>query len=226
MAKLILLRHGASLWNELNLFTGWVDIPLSQKGVQEALSAGRLLADTPIDAIFTSTLMRSLQTAMLVMSEHRSGKVPVLAHKEEGMFKNWSSIYSTKILPDCIPITQSWQLNERMYGKLQGMNKQEARDLFGEELVHIWRRSYNVPPPDGESLEMTAKRSIPYFKEKIVPLLESGSNLLIAAHGNSLRSIVMDLENLTAEEIISVEIPTGIPAIYSYEQGVFKKHAN
>ncbi len=117
----------------------------------------------------------------------------------------------------------AWQLNERMYGKLQGLNKQEMKERFGEEQVHLWRRSFDVAPPGGESLEMTAKRSIPYFQEKILPLLKEGKNVLISAHGNSLRSILMFLENLSKEELLKLEIPTGAALTYTYNEGKFSK---
>lgn len=223
MPKLIMLRHGQSEWNRLNLFTGWVDIPLSKLGVEESIKAGKKIADIPIDIIFTSTLIRGQMTAMLAMNEHKSGKVPVVLHTGEGKMEEWSKIYSKEAEGTCVPVICAWQLNERMYGKLQGLNKQETREKYGEEQVKIWRRSYNVAPPDGESLEMTAQRSIPYFKERIVPYLERGKNVFISAHGNSLRSIAMVLDNLSHEQVVHLEIPTGLPIIYNYDNGKWVK---
>jgi 2,3-bisphosphoglycerate-dependent phosphoglycerate mutase len=218
MGKLILLRHGASVWNDLNLFTGWVDIPLSSKGIGESLKAGKALAGVPIDVIFTSSLMRAQQTAMLAMSVHQGDKVPRMLHPKGGRLEAWGTVYSTEAEERCIPVVAAWQLNERMYGELQGMNKQEARERFGEEQVHRWRRSYKECPPGGESLEMTAVRTLPYFRETVLPYLRQGKNVLIAAHGNSLRSIVMDLENLSEEAVVKLEIPTGVPLIYTYDK--------
>lgn len=223
-AKLILLRHGASLWNEKNIFTGWVDIPLSSKGIEESFQAGKKIADIPIDIIFTSSLIRAQMTAMLAMSVHAGEKVPCIIHAE-GKLKEWAEIHSEETKKDCVPVHVAWQLNERMYGELQGMNKDEMREKFGADQVQIWRRSFDVPPPEGESLEMTAARSIPYFQEKILPLLNKGKNVLISAHGNSLRSIVMYLDKLTKEQVVNLEMATGAPVIYTFEAGNWHKDA-
>lgn len=223
MSKLILLRHGQSQWNLMNLFTGWVDIPLSQKGIEEALAAGRQICDIPIDLIFTTTLVRAQMTAFLAMSEHRSGKIPVVLHPGEGKLEEWSQIYSEEALRHTIPVVRCWELNERMYGELQGLNKAETAERFGAEQVKLWRRSYDVAPPHGESLEMTAARSIPYFQNNVVPHLLKGSNVLIVAHGNSLRSIIMVLDGLTKDEVIHLELPTGIPVLYNCQDGKFTK---
>lgn len=223
MVKLILMRHGQSQWNLNNLFTGWVDIPLSSKGIQEALEGGLQIKDEPIDIIFTSTLIRAQMTAMLAMTEHHSGKVPVILHQGEKKLEEWSQIYSESALAQTIPVIRAWELNERMYGELQGVNKDELRKRYGNEQVQIWRRSFAVPPPSGESLEMTAARSIPYFKNMIVPCLEKGQNVFVAAHGNSLRSIIMYLDGLSQDEVVSLELPTGLPVIYTYDNGQFTK---
>ncbi len=215
MAKIIMLRHGASVWNEWNLFTGWVDIPLSQKGIEESLAAGKKISSIAVDVIFVSTLVRAMQTAMLAMSLHASGKVPYILHPDQ----EWSFIHSEESRKKCIPVYTAWQLNERMYGDLQGMNKQEMREKFGDEKVLLWRRSDEVAPPGGESLKMTAERTLPYFREMIVPQLKLGKNVLVSAHGNSLRSIIMELDGLSTEEVVSLEIPTGVPLVYAYENG-------
>jgi 2,3-bisphosphoglycerate-dependent phosphoglycerate mutase len=205
------------------LFTGWVDIPLSPKGIQESLEAGKKIAHIPIDLIFVSSLVRAQETAMLAMSVHQSGKVPLVLHPGGGRLEEWAKIYSEHSEKLCIPVATAWQLNERMYGELQGKNKQEMREKYGDEQVHIWRRSFDVAPPNGESLKMTTERSIPYFKEKIVPHLEQGKNVLIAAHGNSLRGIVMVLDGLSSDEVVKLEIPTGVPLFYTYQNGKWIK---
>jgi len=193
MTILVLIRHGQSVWNATNRFTGWTDVELSQKGEIEAATAGEQLADVRFDVVHTSALMRAQRTAEIVMSKNRvSGEI------------------STK---------QDERLNERHYGDLQGLNKAETAEIHGAEQVHIWRRSFDVPPPGGESLEMTAERTIPYFIEEIIPDLGSGMNVLVAAHGNSLRSIVMHIEGISPEDITSLEIPTGVPMQYKFDDG-------
>ena len=222
-SKLILIRHGQSYWNKRNIFTGWVDVPLSPKGIKEALSAGKSVSHIPFDMIFTSSLVRAQMTAMLMMSVHESSKTPVFMHSGEGKIQSWGKSANESFKESTIPVIPAWQLNERMYGNLQGFDKDEMREKFGEEQIKIWRRSFDVAPPEGESLEMTAKRSIPYFEKEVLPFLHSGKNVLIAAHGNSLRSIVMDLDNLSKEEVLSLEIPTGEPLCYHFASGHFKK---
>ncbi|SRR5581483_354940 len=214
-AKLILMRHGQSEWNKLNLFTGWVDIPLSVKGVEEAVEGGKKIADLPIDIIFTSSLIRAQMTAMLAMLNHSSGKVPVIQHPKGSKLQEWAAVYSDTAKNSCIPVYCAAELNERMYGKLQGLNKQETSDKFGAAQVQLWRRSFDQAPPDGESLEMTAARTIPYFMEEILPLLKQGKNIFISAHGNSLRSIVMFLEGLSKDQVVALELATGEPLIYT-----------
>ncbi len=223
MGKLVMMRHGQSEWNRLNLFTGWVDIPLSTLGIQESLEAGKKIADIPIDLIFVSSLIRAQMTAMLAMSVHRGGKVPCLLHPHEGLLEEWAKIYSPEAEKACIPVIQAWELNERMYGQLQGMNKQETMDKFGKEQVQLWRRSFDLPPPEGESLAMTAERALPYFKQRIVPHLEQGKNVLISAHGNSLRAIVMFLDGLSKEQVLHLELATGEPLIYEYYGGGWRR---
>ena len=193
MTILVLIRHGQSVWNATNRFTGWTDVELSEKGEIEAATAGEQLADVRFDVVHTSALTRAQRTAEIVMSKNLgSGEIP------------------TK---------QDERLNERHYGDLQGLNKAETAEIHGAEQVHIWRRSFDVPPPGGESLEMTAERTIPYFVEEIIPDLGSGMNVLVAAHGNSLRSIVMYIEAISPEDITSLEIPTGVPMYYKFDDG-------
>lgn len=220
-AALILVRHGESLWNEKNLFTGCVDVPLTKKGVEEAIEAGKRISNIPVDMIFTSALIRAQMTAMLAMTQHRRKKVPVIMHNESDQAKAWSQIFSEETKKQTIPVIAAWQLNERMYGELQGLNKQETADRYGKEKVHEWRRSYDIPPPNGESLEMCAERAVAYFREHIEPQLLSGKHVMIAAHGNSLRSIIMYLDKLTSQEVISLELSTGIPMLYIFKEGKF-----
>ncbi|XP_042030492.1 2,3-bisphosphoglycerate-dependent phosphoglycerate mutase 1-like isoform X2 [Salvia splendens] len=215
------VEHGESMWNEKNLFTGCVDVPLTKKGVEEAIEAGKRISNIPVDMIYTSSLIRAQMTAMLAMTEHRRKKVPIILHDENEQARVWSQIFSKDTKKQCIPVVTAWQLNERMYGELQGLNKQETADRYGTEQVHVWRRSYDTPPPNGESLEMCAERAVAYFKEFIQPQLLSGKNVMIAAHGNSLRSIIMYLDKLTSQEVISLELSTGIPMLYIFKEGRF-----
>lgn len=223
MSQLILLRHGQSEWNKRNLFTGWVDIPLSQEGIDEAFSAGDDIKDIPIDIIITTTLIRAQMTAVLAMTRHLSGKVPVILHVGEGKLETQAKIYGHEAQEHVIPVLRCWELNERAYGELQGLNKAETAEKFGADQVKLWRRSYDVAPPGGESLEMTAARSIPYFEENIVPLLKQGKNVLVCAHGNSLRSIIMHLDGLSKDQVVHLELATGFPVIYDYGNGNFVK---
>ncbi len=216
---LILLRHGQSVWNKENLFTGWVDIPMSEEGIKEASAAGEKIKEIPIDVIFTSSLIRAQMTIPFALYRHKSGKIPVFVHPGQGKLDEWGQVYSEEAKKSLIPVFQAWELNERMYGRLQGLNKAETAKKFGEEQVHLWRRSFDVAPPEGESLAMTAARTLPYFKKHIVPRLEKGETVLISAHGNSLRSIVMYIENLSKEEVVALELPTGDPRIYSVKNG-------
>ena len=217
MSQLILLRHGQSMWNKANIFTGWVDVPLSLEGIEEALQAGQTLADTPIDSIFTSVLMRAQQTAMLAMTHHSSNKIPVTIQNDQAL-QDKSTIYSKKALSNTIPTYTDWRLNERYYGELQGANKAETIEKYGKEQVHIWRRSFDISPPAGESLKTTAERTLPCLFERIEPELKQGRNCLVSAHGNSLRSIIMHIENISPEDITGLEIPTGKPRLYDYNQ--------
>jgi len=222
-SKLILMRHGQSVWNKLNLFTGWVDVPLSQEGIDEALEGGKKIQNIPIDVIFVSSLVRAKLTAFLAMSQHESGKVPVVQHDDNRKLKKWGKVHGKESKGHVTPVYSSWKLNERMYGELQGLNKDETRAKYGEEQVRIWRRSFDTKPPGGESLKDTAARTLPYFKKTIIPYLKKGQNVFISAHGNSLRAITMFLEDLSKEEVLKLEIATGEPIIYDYVSGKFVK---
>lgn len=208
------MRHGESLWNKQNVFTGWVDVPLSQKGIEEATKGGEAIAHLPIDIVFTSELIRAHMTTMLALLPHKSGKVPNMLPRKDDLHASWAKIYGEKALEDTLPVHRAWELNERMYGELQGMNKAEMAEKYGDQQIKIWRRSYDVAPPGGESLEMTAARSIPYFEKKILPELHKGQNVFVCAHGNSLRSIMMHIEGLSKEQVLQLELPTGLPVVY------------
>lgn len=200
MAYLILLRHGESQWNLENRFTGWVDVELSEKGRQEAVAAGRKIKDMKIHKAYTSVLKRAINTLDIALK----------AAGKKG-----------------IPVVKDQALNERHYGALQGLNKAETAKKYGDQQVHIWRRSYDIAPPkdktemnpDGasESLKDTAARTLPYFKKNILADLKAGKNVIVAAHGNSLRSIVMDLDKLTKEQVLELNIPTGVPIVYEFD---------
>ncbi len=217
MVKLILIRHGESVWNQKNLFTGWTDVELSEKGIEEAKHAGTLLKSEKIDICFTSVLKRTLQTAENVLKA---------ADRTE------------------LQQIHDWHLNERHYGALQGLNKAETAAKYGEDQVKIWRRSYDVKPPLldendernpafddkyknlniklplAESLADTVDRVVPYYKDVILPQLKSGKNVLVVAHGNSLRALWMYLSNLSPEEILEVNIPTGTPFVYEFDENM------
>ena len=220
MHKLVLIRHGESEWNKLNLFTGWTDVELSEKGVEEAHRAGRTLKEKgyDFDVVHTSLLKRAIHTMNNVLFE---------------LDREW------------LPVYKSWRLNERHYGALQGLNKAETAAKYGEDQVKIWRRSYDCPPPAlekddprnpalqaqfrdvdpkdlplNESLELTVKRAVPYFEEVIKPEMEAGKRVLIVAHGNSLRALVKYFDNMADSEIVGVNIPTGVPLVYEFDDNM------
>ncbi|HOJ00314.1 MAG TPA: 2,3-diphosphoglycerate-dependent phosphoglycerate mutase [Anaerolineaceae bacterium] len=217
MYKVVLLRHGESEWNKTNLFTGWTDVDLSEKGLQEAKQAAELLKKEgyTFDIAYTSVLKRAIRTLWIVL---------------DGMDLMW------------IPVIRSWRLNERMYGALQGLNKAQTAEKYGEEQVHLWRRSYNVPPPaleksderypghdrryaelaekdipTTECLKDTVERFLPFWENTIAPMIKTGKRVIIAAHGNSLRALVKYLDNISDEEIPELNIPTGVPLIYELD---------
>jgi len=222
MGKLVLIRHGESMWNKMNVFTGWVDVPLSTEGIAEAQKAGEELAGIPFDAVFTSIQIRAIETAMILLASAKSAKTPVIIHSE-GKMKEWTKIFSAETANNILPVFSDWHLNERYYGHLQGLNKTATVNKYGEDQVHLWRRSYDVAPPEGESLKDTAARTIPYFKSRVMEQLKMGKNVLVSAHGNSLRSIVMFIENLSPEEIVKYEIPTGKPLFYQFDGNDIQK---
>lgn len=219
MMKLVLIRHGESEWNKLNLFTGWTDVELTEKGREEAATGGRLLKEQgfDFDVCYTSYLKRAIHTLDIVLDQ---------------MDRTW------------LPVIKSWKLNERHYGALQGLNKAETAAKYGEEQVLIWRRSYATPPPEleeddersprvqaqyrdvsdkselplTESLAITVTRAMPYFEEVIKPDMLTGKRVLVVAHGNSLRAMVKTFDNMSEEEIVGVNIPTGVPLVYEFDE--------
>lgn len=220
MAKLVLVRHGQSVWNLQNRFTGWVDVSLSEQGQEEDKKAGEILKNIKFDVAFTSTLTRARQTLFTILNNNMKVKETgfCLVHDNS---KDWYSHFDkTENDSKWLEVHYDEALNERYYGDLQGLNKKETAEKYGEEQVHIWRRSFDVPPPNGESLKMTSERTIPYFKEKIAPLLKQGKNVVVSAHGNSLRSIVMFIEKMTPEEILQFEMKTGIPHEYDFDENL------
>ncbi|ALV26517.1 MAG: 2,3-bisphosphoglycerate-dependent phosphoglycerate mutase [Pannonibacter phragmitetus] len=190
---LVLVRHGQSEWNLKNLFTGWKDPDLTEQGIGEAKAAGGKLRDMKLkfDVAFTSDLTRAQHTLKLILAE---------------------------LGQDGLETIRDQALNERDYGDITGMNKDEAREKFGEEQVHIWRRSFDVPPPGGESLKMTAERVLPYYRAEILPRVMEGTRVIVAAHGNSLRALIMELEKLTPEQILKRELGTGAPVVYRLDE--------
>jgi 2,3-bisphosphoglycerate-dependent phosphoglycerate mutase len=220
MHKLVLLRHGQSTWNLENRFTGWTDVDLTEQGINEAIQSGRILKKEgyDFDLVYTSVLMRAIKTMWLVMEE---------------MDRMW------------LPVIRHWRLNERHYGALQGLNKAETAEKHGDEQVQLWRRSYATPPPAleksdprwpghdrryaslapdeipcTESLELTVKRFLPLWQQDIAPLVKSGQRLLLVAHGNSLRALVKYLDQISDEEIVSLNIPTGVPLVYELDENL------
>ena len=188
-SNLVLVRHGQSEWNKKNLFTGWKDPDLTELGVEEAVKAGKLLKGRGLsfDIMYTSNLFRAQETGRLILEQMS------LSH---------------------IEVIKDLSLNERNYGDLAGLNKDEAREKWGDEQVHVWRRSFDIPPPGGESLKNTAERVLPYFNSEILPKIKESQNILIAAHGNSLRALIMGLERISPEEIVKLEVATGDPIVY------------
>jgi len=195
---LVLVRHGQSEWNKKNLFTGWKDPKLTPKGVDEAIEAGDELKGSgySFDKMYTSELFRAQETGRIILD--RMGL-------------------------DSIEVIKDLSLNERNYGDLAGLNKDDARKNWGEDQVQIWRRSFDVPPPGGESLKDTAERVLPYFKQNIIPQLLEGLNVLVAAHGNSLRALVMEIEKISPDEIVKLEIATGVPLVYKYSENEIER---
>ena len=224
MGRLTLIRHGQSIWNLQNRFTGWIDVSLSEQGTEEAQQAASLLADQHFDLAFTSSLLRAQDTLYEILKQNHYCHQYLRIH-ETG--RDWYEHFTpAKDDTSELKIYVSEKLNERYYGDLQGLNKDWARTHFGAEQVHQWRRSYDMPPPNGESLAMTAARVLPYFQSHIVPALQRGEQVLVSAHGNSLRAIIMQLEQMNTEQIMAYELKTGAPHIYKLDahMQILEKH--
>jgi 2,3-bisphosphoglycerate-dependent phosphoglycerate mutase len=198
MPTLALVRHGQSLWNLENRFTGWVDVPLTELGEEEARRGGQRLSDMTFDVAYTSALVRAQETLRII--------------QETAGFS--------------LPVIRDQALNERHYGDLQGLNKADTAAKYGEEQVHIWRRSFATPPPNGEALKDTAARTLPFFERAIMGDIRQGKDVLVVAHGNSNRSIVMQLDQLSEEEVLNLELATGVPLVYELDEHgtVLSKH--
>jgi len=216
MSRLFLVRHGQSVWNLQNRFTGWVDVSLSCQGTAEAQQAAALLAEEKFDVAFTSSLLRAQDSLYEILKQNHYCTQYVRIHEQSNEW--YEHFQSTENDDDELKIYVSEKLNERYYGDLQGLNKAWASQHYGVQQVHLWRRSYDVPPPNGESLKMTAARTIPYYREHIMPRLKKGDDVLVVAHGNSLRSIIMHIEKMTPQQIIDYELPTGEPHVYTFNQ--------
>lgn len=217
LSCLVLVRHGQSVWNLENRFTGWVDVPLSKKGIQESISAGKKLKDIEFDKMYVSHMLRAIQTLHYILIESNSKRTPIIYH-EEKRIRDWE--HHTGDPNAEIPVYMSVDLAERYYGDLQGLNKQKTREGYGDEQVHLWRRSYDVNPPGGESLKDTCERTTPYYKKYILKDLQEGKTVLVSAHGNSLRAITMHVEKISEREIPNVEIPTGVPIVYTFDKNM------
>jgi len=207
MNYLIIMRHGQSQWNLENRFTGWEDVDLTPVGEEEARRAGTLLKDFPIDAVYSSTLKRAQRTVEMALDSAAEAGAD-LSDLRDG--NGWK-------------ITRDDALRERHYGDLVGLNKAETAEKYGDEQVHLWRRGFEVRPPNGESLADVVERVRPYYEAEIGPLVRTGKNLLVSAHGNSLRALLLILGEYTADEIPGVELPTGRPLVFEFTDGVKQK---
>ena len=218
MPKLILLRHFKSQWNLENRFAGWTDGPLSQEGKEMAKEIAEKLFQVGIEKIYTSPLFRNQDTVSRIFEN--SGKYPFFLHLDGGKMQKWGNYNNTG--EDAVLVYVSEKLNERYYGKLQGLNKEETKKQYGEEKVHLWRRSYNVAPPNGESLKDVVKRTTPFFKKYIEKDLEEGKNVLIVASHNPLRAIVKYIEKISDKDIANIEVAFGGLREYQFDKGVYK----
>ncbi|CAM6021319.1 unnamed protein product [Sphagnum balticum] len=231
-SQLVLMRHGESMWNDLKLFTGDVDIPLTEKGVMDALAGGRAISEIDFDIIFTSRLVRSKQTALIAMTQSSFKKVPVLVRGgfygkgktgDENRIRLRDAAAKALETASCrmVPVYADPALNERCYGDLQGMSKEAAAREFGEETVTKWRRSADTRPPKGESLQDTYGRTVGFFNSTIEPRLKEGRNVLLVAHGNVLRCIISHLSGLSELEMLRLQVLTALPYAYAYNGSIF-----
>ena len=220
MNSLVMVRHGQSRWNAVNRFTGWVDVTLSTMGIHEAEECGDKLRELQFDVAFTSELIRAQQTLFAILS--RQNKTGMVVHSSS---KDPLYLSSNFMTVEDIPIYETHKLNERHYGILQGLDKAEVKSKYGEEQVMRWRRGYKECPPDGESLEDVYKRAVPYFISTVMPYIASGKNVIVSAHGNSLRAIVKYIENINDEQIVNLDIPTGEVIRYEFDAGRISKRS-
>ena len=215
MAKLVIVRHGQSVWNKENRFEGCVDIGLTDEGVEEAINAGQFLKDYKFDSIYISHMIRSIHSLQLILQQSTDTRTPIIYHDDDGQIREREHHKGDPATE--LNIFQSKAIAERYYGDLQGLNIHETAEKFGEEQVHIWRRSFDVKPPNGESLKDILERVLPYWEKTIKKDLENGKTVLIVAHENSLRAIVKYLEKISDQDIPNYEIPTGVPTEYELD---------
>jgi 2,3-bisphosphoglycerate-dependent phosphoglycerate mutase len=211
--SLVLIRHGQSVWNAEQRFTGWVNVPLSSKGLDEAAAAGSQLQSIRFDVVYVSTLLRTHQTALRVLCAQGDARTPIFISD----VTNDHARIAQEVMEEVLLVHQRWQLNERRYGALQGLHKPSAIKTFGEEQVRKWRRGYHDRPPEGESLADTKARVLPIWEEEIAPLAKD-QTVLICAHGNSLRALIQIIEDLDEKDVTSLEVATGVPSIYEWRQ--------
>jgi len=216
MAKLFLLRHLKSQWNKENRFSGWVDMPVSKEGAEFAKEIASSLANEKFDVIYSSALVRNIQTVIKVL-KNLGEKYPIFLHLDGGKMQKWGSFEIPDGSADYYPVFTTEKLNERSYGRLQGLDKQEMIKKYGEERVHLWRRGYDSNPPGGESLKDVCKRAIPFYKKYVEKDLKGGKNVLLVASHNSLRAIVKYIENVPDEKIIDLELPFGALRKYEFD---------
>ena len=220
MAKLFLLRHFKSQWNLDKEFAGWVDNPLSKEGILAAKEVAKMLSNEKIDVVYTSPLIRNEETVLRIF-ENLGNKYPLFIHLDGGKMQKWGNF--TDMSQNDVPAYVSENLNERYYGELQGLNKDEITQKYGEELVHLWRRGFNEKPPGGESLKQVFQRAVPFFKKYVEKDLAQGKNVLLVASHNSLRAVVKYVENISDNDIAELELPFGALITYEYNDGEFKK---
>lgn len=223
MNYLVLIRHGDSFWNKegYNCFTGWVDVANLPSGIEKMQKSGKFLENFRFDIAFTSELYRGIETALTILSYNKVSGTPIILHLKDKISSK--SKFFHKDFKKFVPVIKDWHLNERYYGKLQGMNKNKAIKIYGKEKVFLWRRSYNISPPGGENLKDTEKRVVSFFKKRILPELKKKKNVLIAAHGNSLRALVKYLDNISPENVQKLEIKKGIPLFYEFSNNKIRK---
>ena len=222
MITLILVRHGESRWNLCNRFTGWVDVPLSEQGIKEAQTCAKHCVHFDFSSAFTSDLERAHETLLIILS--LQGKTAIVQHREDSRYRRWVNA-SNRCGTGDLPVFTSPFLNERFYGALQGMEKNEAERRFGKDKLFAWRRGFLDRPPRGETLKETFGRALPYFTKYILPKVKRGEETIVAGHGNTLRAIIKYIEGIKDEDISFVDLPKGHPLVYTYKHGTFTRTA-